>query len=110
MMKKFHYFWRYMGDLSHSFKFLIMPNYSFFGLFCFLGTKTLAYCEKEKRKKKITAYFILVLFDFHITSLWYGSYRLCLTGGKEVHNAVMSSIYNLAKAFSSYQDEVLVKT
>jgi hypothetical protein len=87
-----------------------MPNYSFFGLFCFLGTKTLAYCEKEKRKKKITAYFILVLFDFHITSLWYGSYRLCLTGGKEVHNAVMSSIYNLAKAFSSYQDEVLVKT
>lgn len=72
------------------------------GLFCLLGIK--------KKKSRITTYFILVLFDFHITSLWYGSYRLCLTGGKEVHNAVMSSIQNLAKAFSGYQDEILVKT
>ncbi|AQL07568.1 hypothetical protein ZEAMMB73_Zm00001d047770 [Zea mays] len=34
---------------------------------------------------------------------------MCLSGGKDVHNALLSSVKDLARLFSSYSDEVLAK-
>ncbi|XP_066352677.1 uncharacterized protein [Miscanthus floridulus] len=34
---------------------------------------------------------------------------MCLSGGKDVHNALLSSLKDLARLFSSYSDEVLAK-
>jgi hypothetical protein len=36
-------------------------------------------------------------------------YRLCLVGGKELHNAIISSIQDLAKVFSTYNEEIMVQ-
>lgn len=53
--------------------------------------------------------FQLNLQECELKWLWLIHYRLCLSGEKEVHEAVIQNVKDLALVFSKYKDEVLVR-
>ncbi|KAK8546334.1 hypothetical protein V6N13_067559 [Hibiscus sabdariffa] len=59
--------------------------------------------------ERMTLSMILEAPDEEEASLFMEILRICIAGGKEVHENVMSNIKNLAVTFSNYQEEVLIK-
>ncbi|MBA0733159.1 hypothetical protein Gogos_017197, partial [Gossypium gossypioides] len=57
----------------------------------------------------MTLSMILEVPNEEEVSLFMEILRICIAGGQEVHETVMSNIMNLAVAFSNYVEEVLVK-
>lgn len=49
-------------------------------------------------------------FKRSVSHKYYVLCRLCLKGGADIQNRVVNSIQDLAKAFTGYQEEVLVGT
>ncbi|KAL2481488.1 hypothetical protein Adt_34454 [Abeliophyllum distichum] len=89
--RKFLCFWRYLGDsyFCHLLKYLDND----FEVACSFP----CFCLGEELNMDA------------IPSLPCFAFRLCLVGGKEVHNVIMNGIQHLAKSFSIYNDEVLAK-
>ncbi|KAK8651202.1 hypothetical protein V6N13_140814 [Hibiscus sabdariffa] len=59
--------------------------------------------------ERMTLSMILEAPNEEEASLFMEILRICIAGGKEVHENVMSNIKNLAVTFSNYQEEVLIK-